>query len=316
MTTKWSAIRAKLGATGPVDARAAEVAMDMWLDRLLAIEDAAWNVSFALSDTSGWGRENLPIDGALDRLHEDLREALGDKFAPRDRPVERVTAYNVARIARGDAEPATTAFVHNLDGDHSECPVCHAAPWSTWEPFPASRANDRLRNRIAELEAAITEVLRRANVAGNVSVETLRAVLGGHSSEEELRVVNPVDVGSNPTGHPTNLYGWHDDGDSCIGPGCLNPAHDLVHLRFGQEVILDCGPEWGGDTTLYVGFVERTESLSTNGQFVSSGSSREYLLQDGMDAGWGDAAARYRDAATSPAAPTPADTAGGPSGRR
>jgi hypothetical protein len=57
-----------------------------------------------------------------------------------------------------------------------------------------------------------------------------------------------------------------------------------VRLRFGQEVILDCGPRWGGERSFYVGWTERSESLSVGGQFVSSGASREYTLADALDA--------------------------------
>lgn len=67
---------------------------------------------------------------------------------------------------------------------------------------------------------------------------------------------------------------------------------DRPRLRFGQEIVLDCGPEWGGDQTLYVGWTERTESLSVSGQFLSSGSSREYVLQDPVDAPSAEAIAR------------------------
>lgn len=70
---------------------------------------------------------------------------------------------------------------------------------------------------------------------------------------------------------------------------------DPVRLHFGQEVILDCGPTWGGEKSLIVGWVERTESLSVSGQFVSSGASREYVLQDALDAPTEEAVLRAYD---------------------
>jgi hypothetical protein len=79
------------------------------------------------------------------------------------------------------------------------------------------------------------------------------------------------------------------------------PALDVepVRLRFGQEVILDCGPEWGGEQSLVVGWTERTESLVIGGQWMSSGASREYTLCDGLDAPSAEAIARVYGAAAS-----------------
>jgi hypothetical protein len=71
-------------------------------------------------------------------------------------------------------------------------------------------------------------------------------------------------------------------------------------LRFGQEVILDCGPGWGGDRTFYVGWVERTESLSVSGQLLHTTASREYVLQDALDAPSDEAVARRYPAALAP----------------